>query len=154
LPDCSGEADPRLATLLQDQALDLVAIALSTVMTASGTNVSSPRAVAYLRLRSALNDHLTDAALSPTSLAKAARMSVRHANHILRDHDTSLERFIQKARLERCRRAFCDPAQSRRTITEIALGWGFSDATLFSRVFKRTYGVTPRDYRRQRCERI
>ena len=147
LPHCSDEADARLATLLQEQALDLVAITLSKVMTASGTNLSSPRAVAYLKLRSALDDRLTDPGLSPSALAKAAGLSVRYANIILADHDTSLERFIQRARLERCRQAFCDPAQSRRTITEIAFGWGFSDATLFSRVFKKTYGVTPRDYR-------
>ena len=150
LPECSGEADARLATLLQDQALDLVAMTLSIVMAASGANVSSPRALAYLKLRSALDDLLTDPALSPTALAKAAGLSVRHANFILADHDTSLERFIQRARLERCRRAFSDPSQARRTITEIALGWGFSDPTLFSRIFKRTYGLTPRDYRRQR----
>ena len=117
---------------------------------ASGANVSSPRALAYLKLRSALDDRLTDPALSPTALAKAAGLSVRHANFILADHDTSLERFIQRARLERCRRAFSDPSQAHRTITEIALGWGFSDPTLFSRIFKRTYGLTPRDYRGQR----
>ena len=37
---------------------------------------------------------------------------------------------------------------STRTVTEVALYSGFTDATHFGRVFKVRYGLTPRDYRR------
>ncbi|MGY4711085.1 helix-turn-helix domain-containing protein [Mycolicibacterium sp. CBM1] len=33
-------------------------------------------------------------------------------------------------------------------IAEIASGWGFSDQSNFAWAFRRTYGVSPREYRR------
>jgi AraC-like DNA-binding protein len=41
-----------------------------------------------------------------------------------------------------------DPAQARRTLSDIAFAWGFSDMTHFSRVFKKMYGLLPSEYRR------
>ena len=35
----------------------------------------------------------------------------------------------------------------RRTIGEIALSWGFSDLTHFSRAFAQAYRVAPREFR-------
>jgi AraC-like DNA-binding protein len=35
-----------------------------------------------------------------------------------------------------------------RTITEIALKWGFSDAAHFSRSFKASFGISPNAFRR------
>ena len=34
-----------------------------------------------------------------------------------------------------------------RSITDIALSWGFSDPSHFGRRFKQAYGMSPRDYR-------
>jgi AraC-like DNA-binding protein len=34
-----------------------------------------------------------------------------------------------------------------RTITEIAFGWGFSDAAHFSRIFRARFGCAPRELR-------
>jgi AraC-like DNA-binding protein len=39
--------------------------------------------------------------------------------------------------------------QAHRTIGDIAYSWGFSDLSHFARRFKRAYGCTPSDYRRQ-----
>jgi AraC family transcriptional regulator, positive regulator of tynA and feaB len=85
--------------------------------------------------------------LSPKLLATAVGISVRYANVVLASHGTSLERFIQKSRLERCRRALEDGAQAHRSITDIAFSWGFTDLSQFSRSFKKIYGLAPRDYR-------
>ena len=37
-----------------------------------------------------------------------------------------------------------------RTITEIAMKWGFSDAAHFSRSFKAAFGISPHAFRRAR----
>ena len=42
-----------------------------------------------------------------------------------------------------------DGAWSRRTITEIALRWGFEDAAHFSRRFTRKFGMNPKDFRKR-----
>lgn len=44
--------------------------------------------------------------------------------------------------------------RSRNRIEEIAHEVGFSDANYFARVFKKTMGCTPRDYRLQEVRRV
>lgn len=63
----------------------------------------------------------------------------------------TLNRMIWQRRLDHCRRELLDPAQARRSITEIAFSWGFSDSQHFSRSFKARFGMSPRDYR---CEHL
>ncbi|MCY1251766.1 Transcriptional activator FeaR [compost metagenome] len=57
--------------------------------------------------------------------------------------------FILSARLERCRDMLCDAAQSARPIGDIAYRFGFSDAARFSHAFRKRFGVSPSEYRRQ-----
>jgi AraC family transcriptional regulator, positive regulator of tynA and feaB len=141
----SGVAELRIA----DQALDLAALALSRAAGDSGLNLSSASASALMRLRQAVESNLCQRGLRCADIAAVAGMSLRYANHLLMQEGTSLERFIQRRRLEKCRDALRDPAQSHRSVSEIAFSWGFSDASHFARSFKTAYGTTPRDYRRE-----
>jgi AraC-like DNA-binding protein len=43
----------------------------------------------------------------------------------------------------------CDAAQSARPIGDIAYRFGFSDAARFSHAFRKRFGVSPSEYRRQ-----
>ncbi len=67
-----------------------------------------------------------------------------YANAVLADRETSITRLVRSLRLARCQAALSDPLQRHRTISEIAYGWGFSDMTNFSRVFKAAFGMAPR----------
>ena len=40
-------------------------------------------------------------------------------------------------------------AESGESVTEIALNAGFNNLSYFNRVFKRSFGMTPREYRKQ-----
>jgi AraC-like DNA-binding protein len=71
---------------------------------------------------------------------------------LLAEENWSLERYLNERRLERCRSALEDAAQSHRSIGEIAFKWGFSDLSHFGRRFKARYGLSPSDYRRQAQE--
>jgi AraC family transcriptional activator of tynA and feaB len=64
----------------------------------------------------------------------------------------SIMRLVQARRLERCRAALEDPGQARRSVSEIAFGWGFSDMTHFGRRFKAAYGILPSEYRVSRIK--
>ncbi|MCG8521073.1 MAG: helix-turn-helix domain-containing protein [Pseudomonadales bacterium] len=55
--------------------------------------------------------------------------------------------YLISQRLLRCRRDLSNPAMTGRTITEIALGWGFQHPTHFSRRFKSEFGLTPYEFR-------
>lgn len=147
-----GTFDGSAAKSLADQALDLIALAFSTETDRNGAALSSARASAVLRLKAAVEASFCDPDLKPAAAA-AAGVSVRYANALLSHEGTSLQRYIQDRRLERCRAALCDPAQAHRTIGEIAFSWGFSDISHFGRRFKAEYGYSPSDYRRQFSER-
>ena len=135
-------------TLVAEQALDLIALAFSTVTNQGGVTLSSPRAIALLRVKSAVERRLSDPELRPAAVATEAGISVRYANDLLSQEGSSVERYVLHRRLERCRQALEDTAQAHRMIGEIAFSWGFSDLSHFSRRFRAAYGMAPGDYRR------
>lgn len=148
LPDQAESLDDIAGLNVANQMLDLVALAFSTEG-ARGAALSSPRAVALLRLKATIERLLIEPGLKPERVAGETGISVRYANALLAEEHTSIERYIAERRLERCRSALEDAAQSHRSIGEIAYNWGFSDLSHFGRRFKARYGLTPTEYRRQ-----
>jgi AraC-like DNA-binding protein len=57
--------------------------------------------------------------------------------------------WIRAARLEHCRRDLLDPALAHQTILSIATRWGLPGPQNFSRMFRATYGCSPRELRRE-----
>jgi AraC-like DNA-binding protein len=147
LPACADEPEERVADALQEQVLDLLALTLAGITDQGGVTLSSPRALSEAKLRAVVEQNLSSPALSPAMVARLAGISVRYANALLARQGTSLYRFILSLRLDRCRRALEDPGQIHRTVTEIALSWGFTDLPYFSRTFKAAFGASPRDFR-------
>lgn len=90
---------------------------------------------------------LDDETLSPGAIAKAHHISERQLHRLFEPLGLSVCRYIRKARLDRCAMSLRDPAQSNRTITEIAFSHGFSDSAHFSRAFRDEFSATPREYR-------
>jgi AraC family transcriptional activator of tynA and feaB len=136
------------AEVLRNQVLDLVAVSLAKAMDQGRPRISSGRSVVLLSVRAAVEARLTDPALDARTVAAAAGVSVRYANALLAEDDTSIMRLVWARRLERCRRALEDRSQTRRTVSEIACSWGFSDMTHFGRRFRAAYGSLPSEYRR------
>ena len=92
--------------------------------------------------------HLADHDLSPARVAAIHHVSVRSLQRIFRAQGTSVTDWIRRRRLERCRRDLLDPRFADRPIHTIAAQWQFSSAAHFSRLFRATYGVAPREYQR------
>jgi AraC-like DNA-binding protein len=147
LPERIGDLEPEACAQISEQTLDLLSLSLAAERGTDRPALSSARAVALLRLRTAIERRLSDPGLDPAAAAAAAGISVRYANALLNAEGSSLERLIVSRRLDRCRRALEDPAQARRSISEIAYAWGFSDLSHFARRFKRAFGRSPRDHR-------
>ena len=64
-----------------------------------------------------------------------------------RQFHTTVNAYVNNIRLERAKRMLED---GMLTVSEIALGCGFSDQSYFSKVFSSKYGITPTDYRKER----
>lgn len=149
LSTLAGHADKlgSTADAVANQALDLFAATVAKSIRELQPRLSNARMVVLTQLRGIIEHRLTEPDLTPQLVAEAAGVSVRYANAVLAEEDTSLAQLIQTRRLERCRRALGDPAQSQRPISDIAHRWGFADMTHFARRFRRAYGMVPSAYR-------
>jgi AraC-like DNA-binding protein len=144
--------DPAAAEIVRNQFLELAALSLSRD---AGTTPrsSSAKVLALFRIRAAIERCLADPSLNGQHVAASAGISVRYANKLLAERNSSLSRLIQRVRLERCRKTLKDPLHSHRSISEIAYAWGFSDMTHFGRSFRKLYGMPPSDYRQMQSRR-
>jgi AraC family transcriptional regulator, positive regulator of tynA and feaB len=145
LPSLAGKIDS-IGEMVGNHAIDLIAVSLAKTMETGRPRVSSAKALVLSNIRSVIEVRLMDPSLGAQAVADAVGVSVRYANAVLADHDTSIMRLIQARRLARCRYALEDPNQAHRSVSEIAYGWGFSDMTHFGRRFKKAYGILPSEY--------
>jgi len=145
----SGTIESSSAEMIATHAVDLISLSLGNV-TNRTAHISPNKSQLIWRIHRAIEARLHSAGLDPERIAEAVGISVRQANKLLAEQGSSLMRLVQSKRLARCRQALEDPSLAHRSVSEIALGWGFSDLTHFSRCFKRAYGMLPSDLRRRR----
>jgi AraC-like DNA-binding protein len=100
-----------------------------------------------LRIMEFARQHLTDPDLTAAKIARANNISVRHLYTTLSRSGVVLGEWIRVRRLEGSRRELARSAATGRTISSIAQGWGFGDATHFSRTFRDAFGQSPREWR-------
>jgi AraC-like DNA-binding protein len=137
---------PEHAVRLSEQAMDLVAMALSERL---GTRaLPSTRRLALLhRLKAHVRTNLADPDLSLSETAAALGVSPRYVNDLLSEEGTSFQRFVLTERLAQCHRDLASPILAHRHVSEIAFSWGFNELSHFGRVFRERYGLSPRDFR-------
>jgi AraC family transcriptional activator of tynA and feaB len=128
--------------------LDMVASAYACIT--STAPVGSSIAIARReQIRSYIETHLHDPALTPGSVAAAVHLSPRRLHQLFEADGETVGAYILRRRLEECARAMSDASQRSRTVTEIAFLHGFNNASHFGRVFRARYQATPSDYRRR-----
>ena len=99
------------------------------------------------RIDSFINSHLDDPALGPLQIAAAVQISVRHLHRLFARNARTVSDCIRERRLLACRKDLSDPRLHGQSITDIAFSWGFSDSAHFSRSFRKSFGVSPREFR-------
>jgi AraC-like DNA-binding protein len=97
-------------------------------------------------LRLILESHLSDGQPSVQLAAASSDMSVRSLQRRLAASGESFSRLREQARFNVAARMLSRPFIK---ISEIARAVGYTDASHFTRAFRRTSGVSPREYRRQ-----
>ena len=148
LPSLAGMTTSMTEEMVGSHALDLIGVSIARTIGSATVRVSNPKALLLGQIRSVVEASLADPDIDGPKVADIVGISVRYANAILAEQDSSLHRLILSRRLSRCRVALEDPDQASRTIGEIAQGWGFSDMTYFGRCFRAAFGVSPREYRK------
>ncbi|QFR01001.1 helix-turn-helix domain-containing protein [Streptomyces phaeolivaceus] len=165
LADTAVSAEPLVGELLARNAVNLLATLATeqsgrtmtdppaipstpgTPGTPGGPGAPSGRSPLVARVLRFIDEHLADADLSPEVIAGAHHISVRYLHKLFQDEGTTVGRWIQRRRLEECRRDLVLGIRNRRTIASVAGRWGFLSATHFSRVFRAAYGMSPSEWR-------
>lgn len=143
LDEIGGPQSARLA----DSVVDLLGILCADLLEGTGHRPADPMRALMTRIRSFIEDHLDDPDLGPEAVAGACHISVGYLHKLFRTEGTSVSRVIRERRLEQCRRDLAAPVGRGKAVGAIGAHWGFLDPAHFSRVFKATYGVSPREYR-------
>jgi len=135
----------RLCTVMMD--LLTTAVAERAGQTAS-LQIELRERTLLVRIHAFIEQHLGEVDLSPGVVAAAHHVSVRYLHRLFEAQETTVAAWIRRRRLERCRRDLADPALGAVPVAALAARWGLPDSAHFSRLFRRTYGLPPAEYRR------
>ena len=112
-----------------------------------GERRAAPAPALLMQVKAHIERHLDDPALRPGSIAAAHFITTRYLHRLFEAEGCTVSEWIRRARLERCRRDLADSALAGDTILAIATRWGMPDGAHFSRMFRATHGMSPREFR-------
>lgn len=127
-------------------AVDLVALLVAELLEPHRSVSSAGGSEMLARIRDHIEENLMDPDMSPQSIARAHHISIRYLHKLFQGDGTTVGTWIRQRRLESCRIDLGRPANRRRTVAAVAHNWGFVNPSHFSRLFRRTYGVSPSEW--------
>lgn len=95
-----------------------------------------------------IEEHIDDCSLCTSCLAQHFRVSRRYLYELFALRNMSPGAYIQTRRLERCKILLMGDSSDTR-INTLAQTHGFSGSASFGRAFKRTFGLSPREFRQK-----
>jgi AraC-like DNA-binding protein len=141
----SAQLNDQQRSSLSEQALDLLSLALASVAPVN-LSLSRSRPFSLARVKSFIDSQLGNCELDSSMIAHGAGLSPRYVNQLFEEEGTSLMRYVLRCRLERCRADMLNRNSPDLRVYDIALRWGFNDASHFSRSFRNQFGIGPRDF--------
>lgn len=117
----------------------------------SDIQLKSPDEKLLERIMDCINKNLSNSDLSVDMIADQAGISRVHLHRKMKEltgqtpHD-----FIRNIRLKKAAQLLANQGMN---VTEVMYACGFSNSASFSTVFKRFYGMSPRDYMHEHAER-
>jgi AraC family transcriptional regulator, positive regulator of tynA and feaB len=95
-----------------------------------------------------IDRHVDDPELCAATLAQKFHCSQRYVHKLFSTTGRSVGEHVNGQRILVCTRNLLDHAHRRATIAEVAFNAGFRDISYFNRLFKRSTGLAPREFRR------
>jgi AraC-like DNA-binding protein len=141
------DLDSRGGVRLAGNVLDLITTVLAERLDAVPADPRTAHRSLLVQITAFIEQHLGDIDLSPDLIAAAHHISTRLLHKLFHAQGTTVSAWIRQRRLEHCRHDLRDPLQQSRLVSAIGARWGYPDAAHFSRLFKATFGMSPRDYR-------
>ncbi|WP_296223991.1 helix-turn-helix domain-containing protein [Ralstonia sp. UBA689] len=124
--------------------LQLAAAAVNSQVTES--NVRAVYESLFAAVCRHINRNLADLTISPESVAFHFGTS-RATLYRLFEREGGFLNYVRTQRLRQCYAILADRSQIHRPIAEIARTYGYSDASNFTRAYRRAIGMSPRETR-------
>jgi AraC-like DNA-binding protein len=144
------EADTRglgVSVRLAGNVVDLLGTVLAERLDCAPTDPDTAHRALMLQITAFIEEHLGEADLAPAQIAAAHHISLRQLHKLFHANGTTVAGWIRQRRLEHCGHDLRDPRCALRSVAAVGARWGYPDPAHFSRLFKATYGVGPRDFR-------
>lgn len=148
LPDAlKSNPDANIRQGLSEQLISLAALAFQA--SEQGMN-DAQFTLSHLRFQAVkdfIDSHIQDPDLSPNTVVQAMGISRSYLYKLLASNDFSFQQYVRVRRLNRVATDLRNLSLRASSITDIAMGTGFSSMSHFSRCFTSQFAETPRSYR-------
>ncbi|MDP3895499.1 MAG: helix-turn-helix domain-containing protein [Mesorhizobium sp.] len=131
---------------LGDQLMDMMALTLQSAHDDTPNGEGSVQKARLRLVQQWIEAHLKDADFSLEKIAAANGMSLRNLHLLFRQCEMSASEWIWNRRLQLCYDQIA--RNDGRSITSIAFDHGFNSSAHFSTLFRRKYGISPREVAR------
>jgi AraC-like DNA-binding protein len=121
-------------------------LALATGME-EGEDIPRHRNQLAARILRRIESDYADPDLSPELVAEQIGISKRYLQTLLAASGTSFVQELNATRLERASDILLDPRAGNLAIADVAYRTGFLDPGYFTRLFRKRFGITPREWR-------
>ena len=132
--------------LVSQPSIELMRAVIATHLDAVDFGKESLHATLVVRIMEYVRTHLREPDLNAGRIAAEHHMSVRQLYRILAADGISLGDWIRARRLEECRKDLASTGAGD-LVSVVARRWGFTDASSFARMFRATFGMSPREWR-------
>jgi AraC-like DNA-binding protein len=99
------------------------------------------------QIKAYIETHVRDRQLTPAFVAAAFGISTRHLHSLFEQDAMTIGQYIRSLRALGCRAALETGNAGHRSLTDLALSWGFYDLSHMTRCFKSEFGTTPSEAR-------
>jgi AraC-like DNA-binding protein len=129
-------------------------MALALGATREAAVIANARGMRAARLHAVKADiaaNLTSRDLSVAAVALRQRVTPRYIHMLFDGEGTTFSQTVLAERLAYVHRLLLDPSRVHQSISAIAYASGFGDLSHFNHVFRRRYGATPSEVRREQA---
>ena len=128
--------------------LELLCLSMRSDDRILDSHSSTIRAAHLQRAEQFIRDNLANPNLNSQLVAESCGISLRYLQQLFAENDHSIVGYIRDKRLTRCDEAL-KIANDTSTVAQIAHKWGFYDHAQFCKHYRKRFGCTPTDTRRQ-----
>jgi AraC family transcriptional activator of tynA and feaB len=141
----AGELAEHSAQLLIDSALSVLSDAIKRDAACPvRQTISDQRLQDVMRY---IDIHLSDPTLSVATVAKGCGISSRYLSFLFKVHGTPFSTLVWEKRLKMASLWLSSSKPGEISVSKVAYKVGFKSAAHFSRMFKRNFNMSPREYR-------